>query len=799
MSIMNGKEYLEYVRNKAITAKFAALKLVHNVEILLQSAEKNRNDVKKLKEELEKLDKKFKEDYTDSEHYPGDTIERAHKHLDNLLKPPEKKTGQQGGVVHAKTWAALAEERKALVQQIAKLKDASPGEALAFARTLAALEHQATTDPGGAVTGFRALQKDVTAAVQQAEKEKEEKERYEKRLAALGDDITTLESGLSSKSYGDPMPPDMGKAATAYTQAKAEADAAAKGGNYAAANEALDKVEKALKEFQTAFEAASQGLDKESVLGVAELFGTDDEKAAAKTEYYKRLKRLRPRVTAIDAAIAGKKYGDPPPDAVAKAVAAFEKARAAVKAAQDGQQFVTAMQLLEDLEKAVAAVEAARLQVLDAKIKGALSANLVKDLVNELQPNEILALGAEKQVELLKTLREKTPFVCSKCKKPWVPLELNCRRTTGCTGARTRQEITEDGTPELHKAREKLYQNLEIQPEFARRDKEQRQQVLNAFGSGEGKQKYDEAKLNWGTWDKAKRLAFLQYAAEKQSTAMGHDEPPLVQWDNKKKPRQCEADVYKCTTTTFKCNKDGCDKKGQTWLGDETKNRYYDDECSKCTTSGSVEGHCARGYLSVWATSRGANCPECARPSKKNVADCLADWPNPGEQGTCTVCGGQNTGTRVGFGGCQNQVVTGTMTGGKLRSIIALNPHDNVIGDFDETFNTIMHENCHSFQDFLVKKYRDNDMAGLERLLGITPQTPPEVKKQLMDQVKLFDENNYGYLPDGPVYDKQPVEEHAWKFGNKMASSAKSQALGLVKQPRRPGDVPDQKMTERNL
>jgi len=113
--IMNPKElreFLNVVGKRTTTAKMAAVKLVHDVEILLQAADKNRNDAKKLKEELEKLDNEFKEKYPDSEHHPEDTIERAHKQLDNLLKPPEKKSGQQGTF----TTLSEAKERQAAAQ-----------------------------------------------------------------------------------------------------------------------------------------------------------------------------------------------------------------------------------------------------------------------------------------------------------------------------------------------------------------------------------------------------------------------------------------------------------------------------------------------------------------------------------------------------------------------------------------------------------------------------------------------------------------------------------------------------------
>jgi hypothetical protein len=136
---------------------------------------------------------------------------------------------------------------------------------------------------------------------------------------------------------------------------------------------------------------------------------------------------------------------------------------------------------------------------------------------------------------------------------------------------------------------------------------------------------------------------------------------------------------------------------------------------------------------------------------------CGAVWPDVGKTGICGTCGGENTAGGVDFGGCEPNLLRGDP-----KSEIKLNPSPNVMNDFEETFNTIMHENAHNYQLYLIKRYRD-DKAQLFKDIPYT--------KEIEAQIQMWDENANGYVPPGsPTYDKQPVEDHAWKFGNKMAA-----------------------------
>jgi hypothetical protein len=305
----------------------------------------------------------------------------------------------------------------------------------------------------------------------------------------------------------------------------------------------------------------------------------------------------------------------------------------------------------------------------------------------------------------------------------------------------------------MYKARCKIYDNMSMQPEFVKVDKELRRKVLALF---EKDKKFEEAKKNWSTWDADERFDFLRYCAQKQCSVMGQPVPEVVK--GTMDPRNCSNSLFRCTGATYKCEENGCVNKGNTWIGNVVGTTGYNCLCSECNKVGDPISGCVR-YGKTWsyAPSDQVTCPDCGRPSYLDAERCKQTWPNTTGKGGCPnpKCGGVDTGNSVEFGGCNSALLYG---GDKSK--ITLNPHDNVLGDFEESFNTIMHENAHSYQDYLVKRYREDKV----KLFKEIPYA-----KEIEDQIIMFDENNEGYVSSGPTYDKQPVEEHAWKFGNKTA------------------------------
>src|SRR5262249_20635036 len=146
-----------------------------------------------------------------------------------------------------------------------------------------------------------------------------------------------------------------------------------------------------------------------------------------------------------------------------------------------------------------------------------------------------------------------------------------------------------------------------------------------------------------------------------------------------------------------------------------------------------------------WGFSPGGKdvCPDCSQPSLLKAQMCGTAWPVVGKKGTCTACGGVDTSGGVEFGGCDLSLLKGG-----TKSQIKLNPSPNVLDDFEETFNTIMHENAHNYQLYLIKRYRENKT----QLFKDIPYA-----KEIEAQIKMWDENAEGYVPGGPTYDKQPL------------------------------------------
>jgi hypothetical protein len=468
----------------------------------------------------------------------------------------------------------------------------------------------------------------------------------------------------------------------------------------------------------------------------------------AKTRYFKLLKKEQIRIKTIDRAIAADAYGTPPPDAVKSQKEAFETTRAAVVAAQNADKYDEALGKLKELVKVMGALEKARLKELESALNGAITAGMVKNVVGKLQPNEITALGPEKQVNLLKILRTTTGWICSKCNQPWSGMDCSVSTCTG--GTRMRQPISEDGTPDLFEARCKLYDNMSMQPEFVKQDKEFRANVVKEF---EGDATFEQAKKDWATLDKTKRFEFLTYAAKKQCAVMGQPEPDVFPNDTLP-PRTCSNDIFTCTGVVYECNGTG----HPDWDGSESDSGSAQNyRCQRCGTVGKIKSNKAcRAKTWGYVPGDRTDCPTCGQPSVDDAEMCGAVWPVVGKIGTCSTCGGVDTAGGVTFGGCDVSLLNG-----KPKSKIGLNPSSNVIGDFEETFNTIMHENAHNYQLYLVKRYRDDR----DQLFIDVPYA-----REIEAQIQMWDENVNGYVPSGPTYDKQPLEDHAWKFGNKVAA-----------------------------
>ncbi|WP_068243211.1 hypothetical protein [Tritonibacter horizontis] len=97
-------------------------------------------------------------------------------------------------------------------------------------------------------------------------------------------------------------------------------------------------------------------------------------------------------------------------------------------------------------------------------------------------------------------------------------------------------------------------------------------------------------------------------------------------------------------------------------------------------------------------------------------------------------------------------------------NVININTHEEAtFDDFFDTIDTIVHENAHNYQDYLVQRLQE----------GLILPGDPEYKQALM-----FAANSdpYGYVvgkEDRDCYLKQPLEEHAWKTGGDVQKALK--------------------------
>ncbi|MFY9476447.1 MAG: hypothetical protein WAQ08_02060 [Aquabacterium sp.] len=211
------------------------------------------------------------------------------------------------------------------------------------------------------------------------------------------------------------------------------------------------------------------------------------EHEVAMRRYYAELADLKPRLSYAD--------GLSSEPAWATELGLVQTLKSEVIAAQNDFEFIDAIKKLDALDKALVALVAKRLEGLQDQIDDADSAVKVKNVVAKLKGEEISALSATAQVQLLRTLRE----------------------TAGT-------EIDGRSAPDLYRARCKLYDNMKMDPDFVNADNINRNEVVQQLRNDP---KVAEAKKDWGKWDTKKRLNFLEHVAKQQCKVMGQPEPKI--------------------------------------------------------------------------------------------------------------------------------------------------------------------------------------------------------------------------------------------------------------------------------
>jgi hypothetical protein len=237
--------------------------------------------------------------------------------------------------------------------------------------------------------------------------------------------------------------------------------------------------------------------------------------ASALKDYDAALKKLKPRDT------IAKAIPTPPADPMKALHTAYTSARAALLIPQNARNYPEAKTKLALLSTAIDNLlngrKAALLADVDTAIGPSGTPDKVKDVVNQLAPEEIAELGAEKQVGLLKQLRKNGE------------------------GAMTTDQ---------NKARFRLYHNIPLDPTFAAADKIKRDAIINDLKTDP---KFLEAKDKWDdpTFTDAKRKEFLLYAANKQCASLGHTpKDPVVTFVSVRKCRNAPACADNCRTGT---------------------------------------------------------------------------------------------------------------------------------------------------------------------------------------------------------------------------------------------------------
>lgn len=495
----------------------------------------------------------------------------------------------------------------------------------------------------------------------------------------------------------------------------------------------------------------------------------EEERLTEKVRFFKRLKSLKSRILSIENAIVSPKkiYGNPVDPSFSNLLGTFSTSKAETIKYQNSGEFAAANKGLDGLEKAVNDIERFRLNELDSKIKAANTPDTVKDLIDVMAPNEIVALGSTKQAKFMEILRGSGKQVCNLCGTDWnASTDCPSNSTPPCLGVKTNHVANDDHI----QARQQILDAIGLQPEFVQKDKEFRRTLVDVFTKGKGKALYEEARSNWETWKTAQRFDFLNKAIALQCEVYGH-ELPKVKEEPKLGAKVCKNTIYLCGTVYCSCPVQGHPE--TVWIPPKAVAVGNDGpECPSCNALMKVTRVC-KNHLREWPGS--PKCPECGQDAAAAFA-CDTEWPKPSSgNNNCPSCGADAIYASVDFGGCDFSLLKG---GGQ--SIIELNPHENVIVNFNEVFNTIMHENAHNFQIQMVKHLR----AG----------TLPKQYEDIRPQIEVWSENIHGYVQvaqSEQIYMTQPVEAHAWKVGNKMQAAVEQQRLGF-RPPKKLGEIKDE-------
>ncbi len=90
-------------------------------------------------------------------------------------------------------------------------------------------------------------------------------------------------------------------------------------------------------------------------------------------------------------------------------------------------------------------------------------------------------------------------------------------------------------------------------------------------------------------------------------------------------------------------------------------------------------------------------------------------------------------------------------------NVIRINVHPSAtFDDFFDTIDTIVHENAHNYQGYLVTRLQE----------GLIVPGDPEYKQALMFACNSVPQSYVNGQEDRHIYEKQPLEEHAWKTGD---------------------------------
>lgn len=90
-------------------------------------------------------------------------------------------------------------------------------------------------------------------------------------------------------------------------------------------------------------------------------------------------------------------------------------------------------------------------------------------------------------------------------------------------------------------------------------------------------------------------------------------------------------------------------------------------------------------------------------------------------------------------------------------NVIRINVHPSAtFDDFYDTIDTVVHENAHNYQDYLVTRLNE----------GLIQPGDPEYKQAVMFASNSVAQSYVNGEEDHAIYEKQPLEEHAWKTGD---------------------------------